>query len=173
MRVGNVGRVVIESRQGADAAAHHSHRVGVTAETGEEPAHLLVHHGVAGHTVIEICLLCRCRQLTVKQQVADLEEVAMLGKLVDRVAPVQQNAFITIDVGDLGFARRRGGEARIVGKGAGVLVKRADVDDVGADGAGFDRQVDLFTVHSDFCVVVCHGMSFHKCRRSALGRRLG
>jgi hypothetical protein len=28
----------------------------------------------------------------------------MLGELVDRVAPVQQNAFITVDVGDLGFA---------------------------------------------------------------------
>jgi hypothetical protein len=63
MRIGDVGRVVVERRQGANAADHDSHRVGVAAETGEEPAHLLVHHGVIGHTVIEICLLCRCRQL--------------------------------------------------------------------------------------------------------------
>jgi hypothetical protein len=57
MRIGDVGRVVIEGRQGADHAAHDRHRVGVAAETGEEPAHLLVHHGVAGHAVVEIGLL--------------------------------------------------------------------------------------------------------------------
>jgi hypothetical protein len=28
----------------------------------------------------------------------------MLGKLVDRIAAMQQHAFITIDKGDLGFA---------------------------------------------------------------------
>jgi hypothetical protein len=48
MRIGDVGGVVIERRQRADHAAHHGHRVGVAAETGEEPAHLLVHHRVAG-----------------------------------------------------------------------------------------------------------------------------
>jgi hypothetical protein len=47
MRIGDVGGVVIERRQRADHAAHDSHRVGVAAETGEEPVHLLVHHRVA------------------------------------------------------------------------------------------------------------------------------
>ncbi|KSV87280.1 hypothetical protein N184_31525 [Sinorhizobium sp. GL28] len=35
----------------------------------------------------------------------------MFCKLLDRIAPVQQHAFVAVDVGDLGFARRRGREA--------------------------------------------------------------
>jgi hypothetical protein len=78
--------------------------MGVAAETAEEVVHLLVHHGVVGHTGLEILRFWARRQFAVKQQVADLEKVAMLGKLVDRIAAIQQDALIAIDVGDLGFA---------------------------------------------------------------------
>jgi hypothetical protein len=40
------------------------------------------------------------RQLAVEQQVADLDEVALLGELLDRVAAVQQHALVAVDVGD-------------------------------------------------------------------------
>ncbi len=48
-------------------------------------AHLLMHHRVMRDAVVEILLLGRGRQFAVEKQVADLEEVAMLGKLLDRI----------------------------------------------------------------------------------------
>ncbi|MCY1306947.1 hypothetical protein D9M70_568370 [compost metagenome] len=57
--------------------------------------------------IIEVGLLCLRRQFAVEQQVADFEEVAMFCKLLDRVAAVQEHAFVAVDIGDLGFARRR------------------------------------------------------------------
>ena len=138
-RIGDVGRVVIERRQRADRAAHHRHRVRVAAEALEEPAHLLVHHRVAGHAIVEVGLLRRGRQFAVEQQVAGLEEVAVLGELVDRIAAIEQDAFVAVDIGDLGFAAPGRGEAGVVGEHAGLGVELADVHDVRADGAAVDR----------------------------------
>ena len=48
-RIGDIGGVVVERRQRADAADHHGHRMGVAPETLEEAAHLLVDHRVMDH----------------------------------------------------------------------------------------------------------------------------
>ncbi len=80
-RIGDVGGVVIERRQRADRADHHRHRMGVAPEALEEPAHLLVHHRVMGHAVVEIGLLGGGRQLAVEQEIAGLEEIAVLGQV--------------------------------------------------------------------------------------------
>jgi hypothetical protein len=50
--------------------------VGVAAEALEEAGHLLVHHRVTGHAVVEIFLLGLVRQFAVQEQVAGFEEVA-------------------------------------------------------------------------------------------------
>ena len=143
MRVGNVGGVVIERRQCADAAGHHSHRMCVAAEALEEPHHLLVHHRVPVDAVVEVGLLRRGRQFAVEQQVASLQEVAMLGELLDRIAAIEQNAFVAIDIGDLGFAARGRGKARIVGKHAALAVELRNIDDVGSDRPGINRHVPI------------------------------
>ncbi len=59
MRIGDVGRVVVEGGERADGADHDSHRMGVTTITGEELGHLLVHHGVVRDAIVEVLLL-RC-----------------------------------------------------------------------------------------------------------------
>ena len=64
-------------------------------------AHLLVHHRVAGDAIVEIGLLRGGRQFAVEQQVAGLEEVAVLGELVDRIAAIEQDARVAVDIGDL------------------------------------------------------------------------
>ena len=93
--------VVIEGRQRADAGHHDRHRMRVAAEALEEPRHLLVHHGVARDAIVEIGLLRGGRQLAVEQQVAGLEEVAVLGELLDRIAAIEQHALVAVDIGDL------------------------------------------------------------------------
>jgi hypothetical protein len=110
--------------------------MGVAAEALEEAGHLLVHHGVARDAAVEIGLLGRGRQLAVEQQVAGLEEVAVLGELVDRIAAIEQHALVAVDEGDLRLAARRRGEAGIVGEHPGLACRAsADVDDRGADRA--------------------------------------
>ena len=136
-----VHRVRVERRQRADQAGHDRHRVRIAAEAAHEELHLLVDHRVVGHALDEIRLLLRVRQLAVQQQVAGLEVVALRRQLLDRVAAVQQLALVAVDVGDGRIARRRRQEARVVGELAGLAVQRADVDDVGADGALVDRQL--------------------------------
>ena len=103
----DVGRVVIEGRQGTDDAGHDGHRVRVTAEAAIEVVQLLMHHGVIGDGALELLILAFGRQFAFQQQVAGLDEVALLGQLVDRVAAVQQHAGLAVDEGDLAFAARR------------------------------------------------------------------
>ncbi len=139
VRIGDVGRVVIEGRERADAAAHDGHRMGVAAEAGEEAAHLLMHHGVMRDAIVEVLLLCSRRQFAVEQQVADFEEVAVFGQLFDRIAAMQQDALVAVDIGDLRFARCSRCEARIVGKLTRLLVERADIDHIRTDRPGSHR----------------------------------
>ncbi len=144
MRVGDVGRVMIESRHRADTADHYGHRMGITAEARKELRHLFVNHRVARHTIVEVSLLgCRW-QFAVQKQVAGFQKIAVFGKLIDRVTAIEQGAFVTVDVGDFGFARCRGGEARIVGEHLGILVEWTNINDVWSDSALSYRQVECF-----------------------------
>ena len=132
--------VVIERRERPDAARHHRHRVGVAPEALIEPAHLLVHHGVAGDTVVEVGLLRSSGKLAVEQEVAGLEEVAVLRQLFDGIAAIEQNALIAVDVGDLGLAASGRCVSGIVREHPGLGVELADVDDRRADRSLVDRK---------------------------------
>ena len=81
--------------------------MGVAPKTLKEAAHLLVDHRVMNHAIVEVGLLRGGRQLAVEQQITGFEEVAVLGQIVDRIAAIEQHAFVAVDVGDLGFARAR------------------------------------------------------------------
>ena len=137
----DVGRVVIEGRHRADHAAHHRHRVRVAPETLVEARHLLVDHGVARDAVLEVLRLLRRRQLAVEKQVGGLQEVAVLGQLVDRIAAVEEHALVAVDEGDRRGAGGGGGEAGIVGEAPGLFVELADVDDLGAGRASEDVEI--------------------------------
>ena len=112
----------------------------VAAEALKEAAHLLVDHRVMNHAVVEVLLLRRGRQFAVEQQIAGLEEVAVLGQVFDRIAAVEQDAFVAVDVGDLGFAAGGRGEAGIVGEDAGLAVKLADVQNLRTDRSLVERK---------------------------------
>ena len=159
LRIRDVGRVVIEGRQRADRCHHDGHRVRVAAEALEEAVHLVMHHGVARDAVIEIGLLGRGRQLAVEQQVARLEEIAVLGQLLDRIAAIEKDALVTIDVGDLRLAGGGRGEAGIVGEHSRLAVELRNVDDARTDGAVFHREVDVFAIDGQRCIILAHASS--------------
>jgi hypothetical protein len=82
----------------------------------------------------------------VQQQVADFQEARLLGQLVDRVAAVEQDAGVAVDVGDLALAAGRRGEARIQREHARLGVQLADVDHVGTDRAAVNGQFDRLAI---------------------------
>ena len=57
-------------------------------------------------------------------------KVAVLGQLLDRIAAIEKDAFIAIDIGDLRLAGRCRGEARIVGEDPALAVELGDLEDV-------------------------------------------
>src|SRR4029078_7354650 len=148
----DVDRVVIEGRERPYHADHDGHGMRVAAEPGVEPRHLLVHHRVLHDAVVERAILLTAGKFAVKQQVAGLDEVAVLGKLVDRVSAIEQDALVAVAKRDLRLAARGRGEARVVGKAAGVLIERVDVDDGGAHRALADGQLVSRAVDKDRCL---------------------
>ena len=98
---------MVEGGERADRRDHDGHRMGVAAKTLEEAGHLLVHHRVVDHAMVKVLLLRRGRKLPVEQEIAGLEEVAVLGELLDRIAAVLEHAGVAVDIGDLRLAARR------------------------------------------------------------------
>ncbi|EWS64905.1 hypothetical protein Y695_01844 [Hydrogenophaga sp. T4] len=164
LRVVDVGAVVVEGRQTTHQAGQHGHGVGIAAEATQEELHLLVDHGVVDHELVEVAALLVVRQITVEQQVAGVEVVAVGGELFDGVATVQQFALVAIDVGDGRLAGRGGQEAGVVGEHAGLCVQLADVNHVRTDAAGIHRHIDAGAAVGErqggFVVYEFHSVSF-------------
>ena len=98
--VGDVGAVMIERAQRSYHAHHHGHGVSVAPETTVKGKHLFIEHGVVGDDILETGLLNGVWQFAVEKQVAHLEEIAMLGEVLDRVAAMQQHPLLAVDEGD-------------------------------------------------------------------------
>src|SRR5271166_3464409 len=123
--------------------------MGVPAEALVEAAHLLVHHGVEGDTIIEVGLLRGRGQLAVKQEIAGLEEVAVLGQLLNGVAAIEQEPFVAVDIRYLGLAASGRGVAGIVGEHSGFGVEFADIDHGGSDRSVEDRERRLLVAKAE------------------------
>ena len=80
--------------------------------------------------VLEGVELVLRRQLAVQQQVANLHEAGVLGELLNRVAPVHEDAFLAIDEGDVRLAAAGRHETRVIGEYALFPVQAGNVDNV-------------------------------------------
>jgi len=108
--------------EGSNSTYKHCHRVGVVTEPTDKITDVLMHHCVIFNSVAESCEFAFRRKLSVKQQIANFKVAAFLSQLVDRVAAMQQNTFITIDECDRAFAAAGTTVAGIVGEESGVFV---------------------------------------------------
>ncbi len=126
---------MVEGREGADNAAHDGHRVGIATEAVEEGLQLLVNHGVVLYGADELGLLLCGWQLAIEQQVAGFQVVRFFSQLLDRVAAVQQDAVVAVDIGD--FRLARGGRHETWVEGETARGRQAPyVDYIGTNGAG-------------------------------------
>ena len=69
----------------------------VIAEAFDELLQVLVDEGVIGDAEHPLVKLSLRRQLTVQQQVGDLEKGRVLGQLLDGIAAVLENALVAVD----------------------------------------------------------------------------
>ena len=126
-RIIDVEIVVIEGRQRANHTAHHRHWVRIAAEAIKEAAQLFMQHGVIGHTLAEFLILRGIRQIAIQQQIGNFEEARFFGQLFNRIATIEQNPRIAINVRDGAFAGSGCAIARIKGENAKVAIKLADI----------------------------------------------
>ena len=143
--VERVQRILVVGAQGVDGAGQHRHRVRVAREAVEEPLQVLVQQRVPLDLGGELVQLFLGRQFAVDQQIADLDEIRLLGELLDRVAAVAQDAGIAVDVGDGALGRGGVDEAIVEGGVAGLGQQRTQRDAVGPLGGADDVQVKLAT----------------------------
>ncbi len=113
--------VRIERRHRADGADEHAHRMGIVGEALHELLDVLVHHRVHGDVVGPLLELPLVGQLAEEDEVGGLEIGAALGELFDRIAAVEQDALVAVDVGDATAARRGVHERGVVGHQSGVV----------------------------------------------------
>ena len=160
--VERVERVLVVGRQRVGRAGQHRHRMRITREAVEEPLQVLVQQRVALDLVGELLQLLLVRQFPVDQQIADLDEVRLLGKLLDRVAAIAQDAGVAVDVGDGALGGRGVDESAVEGGVAGLGQQRTQRDTVGALGRVDDVQVKLTTgvFEGGVLVVIGHGNPF-------------
>src|SRR5262249_42754414 len=144
---------------------------------------LLVDHCVAGHEIVKVVLLGGGRKFAIKQEGTGFEEIAVLGELLDRIAAIEQNALVAIDVGDLGLAACGRGETRVVGENVSLIVQLGNVDDVWPDGTFVHWKCVTFITQSQSAglgigpgAYVHAGLldekAPHSCSRSAPGAKM-
>ena len=166
--VERIQRVLVVRAQRVDRTGQHGHRMCVAREAVEEPLQVLVQQRVPLDLGGELLELIRCRQLTVDQQVADLDEVRLLGELLDREAAIAQNPGVAVDVGDGALGRRGVDETLVIGRVAGLGQQRTQGDAVGTFGGVDDVQIKLATgvIESGVLVLFGHGDPFYVARNA-------
>ena len=139
-------RVRVEGAERTDRRQQHAHGVGVVPEALHERAHVLVDEHVVGDLAYPAIKLRGSWKLAVEQQVGDLEEGALLSKLLDGIPAVLQDACITVEERDRAAARSRVHKCRVVGHQPKIGVISLDLAQVrGADRAVGDRKLIRLT----------------------------
>ena len=123
VRIRSVHLAVVVSRHRTDDGRQLRHRVGIVAEALEEVEHALVEHRMTTYRVFESLELVSGRQLPVQEQEADLHEARVLGELLDRVAPVHEDALLAINKCDIRLAAACGDKTGVKGKDPLLLVQ--------------------------------------------------
>ena len=139
-RVTRIHLAVVVSRHGTHDRRQHGHRVRIVAKALEEIQHALVEHRVRANHMIELLEFRRGGQFTVQQQIRHLDEAGVRRELFDRVPPVHQDAFFTVDKGYVGPTASGGDISRIESEDSHVAIQARDVDDIWSGRSGVNRQ---------------------------------
>ncbi len=113
-RIADVPRLRIEGRKRGHHRHQRAHRMGIVMEGLQQLLHVFRNQQVLLDLAVPGGQFSLGGKLPVQEKERDFEERAVFGKLLDRVAPVSQDAAIAIQIGDRTLARRRVHERRVV-----------------------------------------------------------
>ena len=135
-------RFGIERRQRGHSAHEHAHRVRVVMEAVDELLDVLVDDGVVRDLEYPRVELRGRGELPVEQQIGGLEERALLRELLDRVAPVAENALVAVDERERAAAGRRVHEGGVIRHQPEIVVGCLDLAQFrGADCSVLNREL--------------------------------
>jgi hypothetical protein len=132
-----------------DDRRQHRHRGRVPRVALEDALHLHLDGRILPQLHPEFLPLRRIRQLAIDHKVRGLHEVAALGKLLDRDAPVPQDAVIAVQVRDAARARARVPVTLVVADVARVHPQLARVDRLFPLGAHHHGEGEFLFVQPD------------------------
>ena len=96
-RVPGIDQLLVECGQRPDDGRTNRHRMRILRQGFVKPFHVLVNHRVVFDLVHEMVELFLSRQPAVNEEVGNLDEVALFGKLFDGIAAIPQNAFFAVE----------------------------------------------------------------------------
>src|SRR6202158_90339 len=145
--------------------------MGIVMEAVDQLLDVLVEERVMSDRVHPVATLGGIGQLTVNQEVGDLEEGAAFGQLLDRIAAIAEDAALAIDEGDRAPTTRRVEEG-------GIIAEQSRAGPIGGDllkvGSGNRTVPDRHLVATTGSVVrdaqrlFCHGSPTLSASASAL-----
>lgn len=121
---------MVECRHGTDNTGHDGHRMSIAAEPAEEINHLFVKHGMICHQAFKLLELGRIGQVTVEQQEAHFQIMALRGELVDGIAAMQQYTVIAINEGNGRVASGGRGKAGVIGEDIGLPIEFSNINHI-------------------------------------------
>ena len=118
----------VEAGQVAQRGRQEGHRRGVGRDVLELVLHALVQQLVARQPLAEPVQFVLLGQPAENQQPGRLDEIGMVGELLDGDAAIAEDALLAVDEGDRALADGRIGQRRVVGGQAGCIAEPRDVD---------------------------------------------
>ena len=111
------------TRDSAPTSGHHRHRMSSRLEPAQKELHLIMDHSVIGHRLVELLLRSTFGRSPRTATGSTYPGSRTASRVFDRVAAIQQLAFVAVDVGDRRVAWPPSKEIRVVRELARFRVK--------------------------------------------------
>lgn len=120
--------ILVVSGENVKGGGQHGHRVRIAREDVEGGLKVLIQESVVANLSVELRQLVLSRQVALNQQVGHLVKGGVLSQIRDVITTVAENAFLTINKGDLGLGGTGRCITRVEGHQASLVTELANIE---------------------------------------------